>query len=70
MEFTIRRHKDKGFIVDVVCAGAVLEPEVIAPPFSLTDAENYAFLEEVQVIPAKSYDEVKAERLATTRKRR
>ena len=69
-EFTVRRHKDKGFIVDVVCSGEVLEPEVIAQPFSLTDAENNAFMEEVQVIPAKSYDEVKAERLATTRKRR
>ena len=69
-EFTIRRHKDEGFIVDVLCSGEVLEPEVIAPSFSPADAEKYAFMEGVQAVRGKNYEETKAERLAATRSRR
>jgi hypothetical protein len=32
-EFTVRRHKAERYVLDILRGGAVLEPEVIAPPF-------------------------------------
>ena len=32
-EFTVRRHRKEGYVVDIICGGTVLEPEVEAPPF-------------------------------------
>lgn len=69
-EFTIRRHKNNGYIVDVLCSGQVLEPEVTAPPLDADELAEYGAISDGQVISGKSYDEVKAERLATTRSRR
>lgn len=69
-QFTIRRHKDDGFVVDILCSGEALELEMTAPSFSFDDFEKYSSMKEVQIIPDKSYDEIKAERLATTRNRR
>ena len=69
-EFTIRRHKDNGYVVDLLCSGDVLEPEVTAAPLDVDELETYGAISDGQVIPGQGYDEVKAERLATTRKRR
>lgn len=69
-QFTIRRHKDDGFIVDLLCSGEILEPEMIAPPLKVDELEKYGSIADGQIIQAKSYDEIKAERLATTRNRR
>jgi hypothetical protein len=69
-QFTVRRHRANGFVVDILCSGQVLEPELIAPPFSLDDFEQLDSIAELQIIQDKSYDQVKAERLATTRNRR
>lgn len=69
-EFTIRRHKDDGYIVDLLCSGQVLEPEVTAPPLDVDELEKYGAISDGHVIPGKTYDEVKAERLATMRNRR
>ena len=32
--FTLRRHRESGYTVDIICHGEVLEPEVIVPAFS------------------------------------
>jgi len=69
-EFTIRRHKNSGYIVDLLCSGQVLEPEVIAPPLGVDELEKYGEIADGQVISGKSYDELKAERLAAMRNRR
>jgi hypothetical protein len=69
-QFTIRRHKDDGYIVDLLCSGEILEPEITAPPLALDELEKYGAIADGQIIQGKSYDELKAERLATTRNRR
>ena len=33
-EFSIRRNRIKGFVVDIECRGEVLAPEMTAPPYS------------------------------------
>jgi len=69
-QFTIRRHKDDGRIVDLLCSGEILEPEIMAPPLAVDELEKYGSIADGQIIQGKSYDELKAERLATTRNRR
>lgn len=32
--FTVRRHAELGYVVDLICGGLVIEPEVEAPPYS------------------------------------
>ncbi len=53
-EFSILRHKQHGWIVDVECGGTVLEPECEAPPFG--DEEPPA---DGDIISNRSYDEIK-----------
>jgi len=35
--FTVRRHAETGQVVDLICGGIVIEPEIEAPPFSRHD---------------------------------
>jgi hypothetical protein len=53
-EFSLLRHKEHGWIVDVECGGTVLEPECEAPPFG--DEEPPA---DGDIISNRSYDEIK-----------
>jgi hypothetical protein len=69
-QFAIRRHKENGHIVDLLCSGEILEPEIMAPPLGVDELEKYGSIADGQIIHGKSYDELKAERLATTRNRR
>lgn len=61
-EFTILRHRDKGYVVDIVCAGRPLEPEVRAR--ALTRREWMAAPPDGAIIADRSFDALKAERLA------
>src|SRR5215510_15826128 len=63
-EFTIRRHKWDESLIDIVCGGEVLEPEVNAPPFQEWEADQVPGDEEV--IENKTYSELKAERMKST----
>ncbi len=36
-EFVVRRHATKGYALDVLCGGTIIEPEVVAPPFDVHD---------------------------------
>lgn len=49
-EFTVRRHTKEGYVVDMVCGGTVLEPEVSAPPFEKSDWRGNRVPEDGQVI--------------------
>jgi len=53
-EFSILRHKQHGWIVDVECGGTMLEPECEAPPFG--DEEPPA---DGDIITDRSYDDIK-----------
>jgi len=63
-QFALRRHRNMGHLVDIECSGPVLEPEAIAPSFSLQDSENYRYPGDQSIIRNKSYDEIKSERLS------
>lgn len=62
--FTILRHKEAGYVVDILCSGEVLEPELIAPPFTREDRRR-DILEDGTVISDTTYDKIKAQRLRT-----
>jgi len=60
-EFTVRRHKQKGHVVDIVCGGTVLEPELVATPFHDVDFKDGKVPEDGEIIRDRTYDEVKAD---------
>lgn len=64
-EFTVRRHKTEGYVVEIVCGGTVLEPESIAPPFGRRDWRENRIPEDGQVISETTYDELKRMRLGS-----
>ena len=57
-EFTVRRHKEKGHVVDIVCGGTLLELELVAT--SLHDVGFSKVPENGEIIRDRTYDEVKA----------
>jgi hypothetical protein len=61
--FTVRRHKTAGYVVEIACAGDVLQPECEAPPFDKNDAKRGLIPEDGQIIRDRSYEQVKRERL-------
>jgi hypothetical protein len=70
-QFTIRRFKQDNAIIDILCSGEVLEPEVTTPPFFEEDLRKDGWIaEETILIRDKAYDQLKAGRLADTRNRR
>lgn len=65
-EFTVRRHRDKGYVVDLDCRGTVLEPEEVQPAF--TTAEYRSFdLGDGELIRDRTYEEVKSRRTQASR---
>jgi hypothetical protein len=62
-EFTIRRHKENGFAVDISCQGEVIEPEVLAPWFDEEDFSKNLIPEDGTILREKTYDQIKNERL-------
>lgn len=62
-EFTVRRHRKEGWVADMQCRGIVLEPELVAPPFSQRDWKANRVPADGQVIAHQTYDELKRERL-------
>ena len=62
-EFTIRRHKTQGYVVDIVCRGDVLPLDCEAPPFDDNDEERDLIPEDGQLFRDRSYEDLKKERL-------
>lgn len=60
-EFTVRRHKTDRYVVDILRAGAVLEPEVIGPPFGRNAWRAKRIPEDGQLIADTTYDALKGE---------
>lgn len=58
-EFTVRRDRKEGFVVDILCGGTALEPETLAPHFSEADFENGGAPEDGDVITDLSYNYIK-----------
>jgi len=62
-EFTVRRHKREGYVVEILCGGTVLEPEAMAPPFGQKVWQANRVPEDGQVITGATYDHLKREYL-------
>jgi hypothetical protein len=61
-DFTVKRHRIQGHVVDLIVRGTVLEPEVVAPAFD--DWTEVGVLPgDGAIIETMSYDALKAKRL-------
>lgn len=61
-EFEVLRHKQAGYVIDIRCAGSVLEPEVVAPSFSKEQLRR-GIPEDGDIIEDKTYESLKLEHL-------
>ena len=59
--FTVLRDRRHGWIVDVVCGGAVIEPEGEAPPLTKADFDSGRAPTDGDIISDRSYDQLKRE---------
>ena len=66
-EFTVRRHRTERYVLDILRGGAVLEPEVVAPPFSRSAWRAKRVPEDGQIIADATYDELKREHADATK---
>lgn len=62
-EFTIRRHKIGGYVVDIICRGDALPIDCEAPSFDTNDGKLNLIPMDGQLFRDRSYDELKKERL-------
>jgi hypothetical protein len=58
-DFTVRRHKKEGYVVEILCGGTVLEPEVMAPSFGEEVWRRNRVPEDGHVITDTTYDRLK-----------
>ncbi|KRG47312.1 hypothetical protein ARC20_02985 [Stenotrophomonas panacihumi] len=61
-EFEVLRHRQAGYVVDIVCRGQVLEPELVAPPFGKREMRDLP--EDGELIVDRDYETLKRTRLA------
>lgn len=59
--FDVVRHRTEGFVINLDCKGAVLEPEILAPPFGKKDFKEDRVPEDGEVVDTP-YDILKSER--------
>jgi hypothetical protein len=62
-EFAIRRHSLDHYVVDILCNGSVIEPEVVAPSFDPDDFGTQRIPNDGQVIRDRTLVQLKNERL-------
>ncbi len=68
-EFTVRRHATAGYVVDLICGGLIIEPEVEAPPYSEHDFKQRRVPEDGIILWNVNFDELRQERTAFRRYR-
>ena len=62
--FTIRRHADLGHVVDIVCGGLIIEPEVEAPPYTAWDFAHSVVPRDGQILRNLTFDQLRQQRIA------
>ena len=60
----VKLHRRRGHVVELVCSGMVLDPEVMTLPFSRSDRKQKRVPKNGTIITGKSYEAIKSERLA------
>jgi hypothetical protein len=61
-EFVLRRHAEFGYVVDLICAGLVIEPEVEAPPYSADDFAQERVPEDQAILRDIGFEQLLLER--------
>jgi hypothetical protein len=61
-QFTVRRHAEVGYVVDLICGGIVIEPEVEAPPFSAQEFEAGRVPEDGVILRNLTFDQLRHQR--------
>jgi hypothetical protein len=54
----------KGFVIEIVCRGGVVEPELTAPHYSREEFASGAIPKDGEIIRDRSYDQLKLLRTA------
>jgi len=54
----VRRHKKEGYVVEILCGGTVLEPEVMAASFGKKVWQRNRVPEDGRVITDTTYDQL------------
>jgi hypothetical protein len=62
--FTIKRHKVEGYVMDIICHGTQLKPELLAKPFGPEVWDRDGIPEDGAIIRDRTYEEIKAEHTA------
>jgi hypothetical protein len=60
--FTVRRHAETGQVVDLLCGGIVIEPEIEAPPFSRRDRARGLVPADGAILSDIGFDELREQR--------
>jgi len=68
-DFVIHRHRVKRYVVDILCNGLVIEPEVVAPRFSPDDFGTTNIPEDGQIITDRTFEQLKNERVKNSPRR-
>lgn len=61
-EFTLRSHAEAGYVVDLVCSGVIIEPEVEAPAYFAEDFAQHRVPEDRAIFRDISFDQLLLER--------
>lgn len=57
--FTVRRHKTEGYVVELVCGGTVIEPEFTAPRLTRQGRRSIGDPQDGQILSDQPYDVLK-----------
>jgi hypothetical protein len=61
--FTVRRHADLGHVVDIICSGLIIEPEIEAPPYSPWEFSHGLVPRDGQVLRNLTFDQLRQQRI-------
>jgi len=61
-EFTLRSHAEAGYVVDLICGGLIIEPEVEAPSYSAGDFALHRVPKDRTILRDVSFDLLLLER--------
>jgi hypothetical protein len=62
--FTVRRHVELGYVVDILCSGIIIEPEIEAPAFSEADFTADRVPPDGAILRDRSFEQIRRERVA------
>jgi hypothetical protein len=61
-QFTLQRHAERGYVVNLICSGLVIEPEVEAPAYSADDFAQHRVPADQAILRDISFDQLLLER--------